>query len=106
VSNTRDYTDQQQEQFRRTLARRRRNTITAMIVMIPSGVIVGLWIAAGPERFAILGIPPGVWGPLALVFLVGSVVAAALNWRCPACGVGLPIYANPRRCEVCGAELQ
>ncbi len=49
VKTTVDHTDEQQEQFRQAFARRRRNTVVAMIIMIPSGLFVGFGIAAGAE---------------------------------------------------------
>ena len=97
---------EQQGQVRRTFARRRRNTIIGMILMIPSGFLAGFGIAAGEEGMAILGMPPSIWIPAALVVFAGSIILCAVNWRCPACGTGLPIYANPRRCNACGADLQ
>ena len=49
VKTCADHTDEQQEQFRQAFARRRRNTVIALIVMIPSGFFVGFGIAAGAE---------------------------------------------------------
>lgn len=106
VKTTADHTDEQQEQFRQAFARRRRNTVIAMIVMIPSGFFVGFGIAAGARGMAALGIPLIVWLPLAIALFAGSIVAAAVNWRCPSCGAGLPHAANPGQCESCGATLQ
>ena len=106
VNTTADHTDEQQEQFRQAFARRRRNTVIAMIVMIPSGFFVGFGIAAGAEGMAALGIPLIIWLPLVSALFAGSVVAAAVNWRCPSCGASLPRFANPRQCDSCGAALQ
>ena len=106
VKTTADHTDEQQEQFRQAFARRRRNTVMAMIVMIPSGFFVGFGIAAGAEGMAALGIPLMIWLPLVSALFAGSVVTAAVNWRCPSCGASLPRFANPRQCDSCGAALQ
>lgn len=92
--------------LKRTFARRRRATIIGMMLMIPLGFLGGFGIAAGAEAMYILGIPPAIWLPISLILFFGSIVLCAVNWRCPACGAGLPIYANPLRCQVCGANLQ
>jgi hypothetical protein len=93
-------------QHKKTFVRRRRATIIGMVLMIPFGFLSGFGIAAGAEAMDILGIPPAIWLPICLVLFCSSIVLCAVNWRCPACGAGLPIYANPLRCQVCGAHLR
>lgn len=99
-------TDRQQESYKQVFARRRRNTIAAMIFMIPSGFLVGFGAAAGIEGGAILDIPIAMWWVLSLVVFGLSIVVSALNWRCPACNTSFRIYSNPQQCAACGTELQ
>jgi hypothetical protein len=106
VGTDRKSTDRQQELYKQAFVRRRRNTVVAMILMIPSGVLVGFGAAASVEGGVILGIPTAAWWFLALAVLCSSIVVAALNWRCPACNTSFRIYSNPQQCEACGAELQ
>jgi len=96
----------EKKQTKKTFARRRRNTVVGMILMIPSGFIAGFGIAALGDGLTILGIPASIWIPTSLVALTGSTIFCAVNWRCPACGASLPIYAHPLRCKVCNAELR
>ena len=96
---------EQKQQLKQTFARRRRNTVIGMILMIPSGFLAGFGIAAVAEGIAILGIPASIWIPICLVIFASSVIFCAVNWRCPACGASLPIYANPQRCRVCDVDL-
>ena len=98
--------DTQKKPIKKTFAIRRRNTVIGMILMIPSGFLAGFGIAAVAEGIAILGIPAYIWTPASLIVFAGSIIFCAVNWRCPSCGTGLPIYANPLRCKACNTELQ
>jgi hypothetical protein len=97
-----EYTDQQRATFKDVYARRFRG----QLIMLGS-----LFAALGALSFtdngrSIFGLSDNVLGPIALVVMVGAVVYSALNWRCPACGMGLGKGFNPRRCRRCGIELR
>ena len=97
---------EQRQQLTQSFARRRRNTVIGMILMIPSGFLAGFGIAANGEGMSILGIPANIWILASLAIFVGSIIFCAANWRCPACGASLPIYAKPPRCKACDTDLQ
>lgn len=99
-------TDQQKAKFKVAFAKKRRNRLIGMALMVPSAVAFGFGAAGGVEDQIVLGLPPIVWWPVVLVVFIGSIIFSVINWRCPACGTIFGFNFNGRCCSECGAELR
>ena len=63
-------------------------------------------LAITEEGATFFGLSQAVLGPICLVAMVGWVIFAGRNWRCPACDENLGRAFNPKHCRRCGIELR
>jgi hypothetical protein len=54
----------------------------------------------------LLRLPPDWWVPAVGVVALATLVFRMTNWRCPACGEGLPLRGPARVCRGCGLPLE
>jgi hypothetical protein len=97
-----EYTDQQRAAFKEVYARQFRKQLVMMGVL--AAALVALAFTDDGGTF--FGVTDNVLGPIAVVVMVGATVFSALNWRCPACRMGLGKGFNPKQCRRCGIELR
>ena len=100
-----DYTAEQIDGFKREWARRRRRQTVVAIVVVAMMVLA--WsVGQSEEGIPSLGIPPGAAMVVFWVTLVGGVVFAIANWRCPGCGAYVSRQIDKKFCPNCGAPLE
>lgn len=101
------YTAEQQAKFKREFAARRRRQ---MLVAVPFVALIVGFVALARAGQAdgenLMGVPLLVWAAAFLALVVGVLVFAFRNWRCPACGKYLGREMGPRFCSKCGVALQ
>ena len=96
------YTDQQQQNFKKQYAVRRRRQL---FVGLPLILIAIAFVAQNKGAGIYLGgIPITGVAPL-LIIAVGVLLFSVMNWRCPACGKYLGESFNPEFCPKCGVTL-
>lgn len=98
------YTAQQEDEFKRLFAAKRRRQLIVAIPFIAATLVIVM--ARGGERMDLLGVPAVIWGPVLAAFVVGALVFSFKNWRCPACNGYLGKTFNPKYCSRCGVELR
>jgi hypothetical protein len=98
------YTAEQESEFKRLFAARRKRQAMVAIPFIAALLVIVM--GRGGERMDLLGVSAVIWGPVLAVFVVGALVFSFKNWRCPACNGYLGKAFNPRYCSKCGVELR
>ena len=93
-----EWSDEQRREFRRVLDERRRRM--ARGGQLFAGVIVAL-VAAG----VVLRLSADWWVPAAGIVALAALVFRLANWKCPACGEGLPTRGSGTTCRGCGLPL-
>jgi protein-S-isoprenylcysteine O-methyltransferase Ste14 len=93
-----EWSDEQRREFRRALDERRRRT--AVGGQLFAGLLVAL-VAAG----VLLRLPADWWVPAVGIVALAALVFRLANWKCPACGEGLPARGSGRTCRGCGLPL-
>jgi len=102
-----NYTQEQQAEFKREFALRRKRQLMVAIPFIL--VIVGMAVfarigEADGEKLA--GVSLGVFFAIFFTLVAGALTFSFRNWRCPACGRYLGREISPRFCSKCGVALQ
>jgi hypothetical protein len=97
-----DYTDHQKQEFRDDFAARRKRQLLATIPIL---LVVVALAMADQNSGQLLGFGVAIWGPVALVCILGFTVFTLKNWRCPACDRYLGKGIFPRFCAKCGVQL-
>jgi hypothetical protein len=93
-----EWSDEQLRELRRALdERRRRTTVGGQLF---TGVLVAL-VAAG----VLLPLSTDWWVPAVGIVALAAFVYRQANWKCPACGEGLPTRGSGRTCRGCGLPL-
>lgn len=98
------FTREQQMEFKRLFALRRKRQIILAVPLI-AGMLAVIFSNA-TDREDILGIPLEIWAAGMLVVVLGGLLFSYLNWRCPSCDRYLGRAINPRFCTDCGVELR
>jgi hypothetical protein len=102
-----EYTPEQQAEFKRLFALRRKRQ---MMVAIPFVLVIVGFAAfarvgeADGEKLG--GVPFLIWIGLFFVLIASVLVFSFRNWRCPACDRYLGREMGPRFCSKCGVALQ
>ena len=98
------FTHDQQNEFQRLFALRRRRQ---MILAVPLlAVFIAVMAVKDRPEGVILGLPANMVGPVFLALAVGALLFSLWNWRCPACAKYLGKSISPRFCPKCGVALQ
>ena len=96
------YTQEQQEEFKRQFSTRRRRQIFLAVPIVVLAVCVRIF----SEQIQKTGIPDAVWITVFLVLVLGAILFSFRNWRCPACDRYLGRSIGPSFCPKCGVALQ
>jgi hypothetical protein len=97
------YTAEQEMEFKRQFAVRRRRQ---MLLVIPFVLFfIGVTAARNGHVLGVFGLPPEVLSGAFLVFAIVAVLFSLKNWRCPACERYLGRSMSPRFCPKCGVGL-
>jgi Na+/citrate or Na+/malate symporter len=94
------YTFEQQEEYQRQFALRKRRQIVLSVPLIAI-IIAALAFKDRTESAAF-----DLVGPLFFISIVGALIFSLWNWRCPACSKYLGKSLSPRFCPKCGVSLQ
>jgi hypothetical protein len=94
-----EWTEEQRRDFARDLAVRRRRQILGSKVFI--GILAAI-VAVG----VLLRLDPEYWIPAVGVVALAALVFRLTNWKCPACGEGLPTRSSRSICLGCGLPLE
>ena len=93
-----EWSPEERRGFRRAFDERRRRQTRAgqlfagiLIVLVSLGVL--------------LRVSPGWWVPAVGLVALAGLVFRLTNWKCPACGEGLPTRGSGRICPGCGLPL-
>jgi len=98
------YTHEQEAEFKREFAERRKRQIILAVLLVP--VVVAVVLAGDSLERGLLGLPPAVL-PVGFLLLVACALIFSLrNWRCPACDRYLGRQLGPRFCPKCGVGLR
>lgn len=97
-----EYTEEQKQQFVEDFAARKRKQIFASL---PIAGIVILFIIAGEDQ-SILSVQPEIWVPIAMIFIIATLLFSFRNWRCPACSKYLGRGFGPAFFPGCGVALK
>lgn len=90
-----EWTSEEQRAFRRAFDERRRRQMRAGQVF--AAVLIAL-VSLG----VLLRVSPTWWVPTVGVVAAAGLVFRLTNWKCPACGEGLPTRRSGRACPGCG----
>ena len=94
-----EWTEEKRREFTRSLqVRRRRQMVSGQIV---AGILLAL-VAGG----VLFRVEAGYWIPAVGVVALGALAFRLTNWKCPACGEGLPTRSSTRSCIGCGLPLE
>ena len=93
-----EWSDERRRELRRALGERRRRTRVGGQLF--AGVLVAL-VAAG----VLLRLSADWWVPAVGIVALAAFVFRLANWKCPACGEGLPTRGSGRTCHGCGLPL-
>jgi hypothetical protein len=94
-----EWSAERRRELRLALERRRERqnrgatAIAALVVTIVAGGVL-------------LKVSPDWWVPAVGVVALAGLVFRMANWRCPACGEGLPLRGSGRTCRGCGLPLE
>ncbi len=98
-SDPSEWSEEKRRELRRSLEERRRRQARAGQLI--AGVLIAV-IAVG-----ILFRLPQDWGiPGVGIVALAGLVFRLTNWKCPACGEGLPTRGSGRICRGCGLPLE
>ena len=92
------WTDERRRAVREAIRARRDRQVRGGRVF--GFALLGL-VAAG----VLLRLPEAWWIPAVGAIALAGLVFRLVNWKCPACGEGLPTRGSARECPGCGAPL-
>jgi hypothetical protein len=92
------WSDERRGELRRELDQRRRRQVR--VGQLFAAVLVTV-VAGGVT----LRLPANWWVPAVGIVALAAVVFRLTNWKCPACGEGLPTGRSARACRGCGLPL-
>jgi hypothetical protein len=102
-----EYTTQQQEDFKREFAARRKRQL---MVAIPFVALIAGFAAfarvGSADGETLGGVPLLLWAGIGLALIIGVLIFSVRNWRCPACDKYLGRNANMSFCPKCGVALR
>lgn len=98
------YTNEQEVEFKRLFAIRRKRQIVLAISLFVAIIAVVFLDESDPQ--GLLGIPHAVWGAGFVVLVLVALIFSFRNWRCPACDRYLGKQMSPRYCSRCGVVLR
>jgi hypothetical protein len=93
-----EWSEEQLRELRRALDERRRRQVKGGQLFV--GVIVGL-VGLGVA----LRLSPEWWIPAVGIVALAALAFRLVNWKCPACGEGLPTRGSGKTCRGCGLPL-
>ncbi len=94
-----EWSEEKRRELRRSLEERRRRQARAG-QLIAGGLIAV--IAVG----ILFRLPQDWWIPAVGIVALAGLVFRLTNWKCPACGEGLPTRGSGRICRGCGLPLE
>jgi len=98
------YTSEQEAEFKRQFAARRKRQITLAVPLI--GAIIAVALLGDSDQQEFLGLPSAAWGAGFFLLVAGALIFSFRNWRCPACDRYLGKQMSPKFCSKCGVVLQ
>jgi hypothetical protein len=94
-----EWSEERRRELRLALERRRERQNRGATVI--AAVILAI-VAGG----VLLRLSPEWWIPAVGIAALAGLAFRMTNWRCPACGEGLPIRGSGRTCRGCGLPLE
>jgi hypothetical protein len=93
-----EWSDERRRELRRALDERRHRQAKGGRLF--AGALIAI-VAAG----VLLRLDPQWWMPAVGIVALAGLAFRLVNWRCPACGEGLPTRGSLGRCRGCGLPL-
>jgi hypothetical protein len=94
-----EWSDERLRELRRALDARRRRQVRGgqlfaggLLVLVATGVLLRL--------------SPDWWIPAVGIVALAALAFRLVNWKCPACGEGLPTRGSGKTCRGCGLPLE
>jgi hypothetical protein len=97
--NPSEWSQEKRRELRRSLEERRRRQARAGQLI--AGVLIAV-VTAG----VLFRLPQEWWVPAVGIVALAGFVFRLTNWKCPACGEGLPTRGSGRVCRGCGLPLE
>jgi hypothetical protein len=94
-----EWSPERRRELRQALDKRRRRLVR--VGQIVAGSLIAI-VAAG----VLLRLPAEWWVPAVGIVALAWLVFRLTNWKCPACGEGLPSRGSGRICPGCGLPLE
>jgi len=94
-----EWSDERRRELRKALDERRRRQ--ARGGQLFAGVLVALVATS-----VLLRLSPDWWIPAVGIVALAALVFRLTNWKCPACGEGLPTRGSGKTCRGCGLPLE
>ena len=94
-----EWSGPRRQELRRALAERQRRQLRAGQVL--AGILFAV-VGAG----VLFRLPAEWWVPAVGAVALGGLAFRLVNWKCPACGEGLPGRGSARTCPGCGFPLE
>ena len=94
-----EWSDEKRRELRRSLEERRRRQVRSG--QLTAGVLIAV-VAAG----ILFRLPQDWWIPAVGIVALAGLVFRMTNWKCPACGEGLPTRRSGQSCRGCGLPLE
>jgi hypothetical protein len=94
-----EWSEEKRRELRRSLeARRRRQARAGQLV---AGALIAVMTVG-----VLFRLPQDWWVPAVGLVALAGLVFRLTNWKCPACGEGLPTRGSGRICRGCGLPLE
>jgi hypothetical protein len=94
-----EWSEEKRRELRRSLEERRRRQVQAGKLF--AGLLIAV-VTAG----VLFQLPQSWWVPAVGIVALAGLVFRLTNWKCPACGEGLPTRGSGRVCRGCGLPLE
>jgi Na+/citrate or Na+/malate symporter len=97
------YTAEQQAEFKRQFAARRKRQLILAVPLVL--VIIAVVVSRRGSGLESLGLPTDMLVGFFIFLVIGALAFSFKNWRCPACDRYLGRDISPRFCPKCGIGL-
>jgi hypothetical protein len=94
-----EWSEERLSELRRLVEQRRRRQNRV-------GTLIAATLIAIVGGGVLLRLSPEWWMPAVGLVAVAALFLRMTNWRCPACGEGLPLRGSGRICRGCGLPLE